>query len=229
MKLPSKNKKTHSSLIRFPLSYNYKHSLYNGIFFGHLKLPMLKPLYKKGDRTSVANWVNQSVNHFTHPLCQVFDTGHISKGIVHKFMYGITCLFCPTQWLALCFISGGGGPHIMLEYQTRGVAMSTSNDVVLYHCTNLLFPQKHVHLHVQFIQDGGQEGAYFKGEITHSLPKLSFFSLIGSTIRKIQCFSEMKLLWKCLLDVPHFSQCTVEAAWQNCFTFCNVSCEMSLI
>jgi len=109
MKLPSKNKKTHSSLIRFPLSYNYKHSLYNGIFFGHLKLPMLKPLYKKGDRTSVANWVNQSVNHFTHPLCQVFDTGHISKGIVHKFMYGITCLFCPTQWLALCFISGGGG------------------------------------------------------------------------------------------------------------------------
>jgi len=64
---------------------NYNHSLYTGIFFGHLKISMLKPLYKKGDRISVANSVNQSVNHFSHPLCQVLGIGHISKGIGLKF------------------------------------------------------------------------------------------------------------------------------------------------
>ena len=94
---------------------------------------MIKPLYKKGDRTSVANSVNQSVNHFNNPLCQVFGIGHMSKIIGLKFTYGMTCLFCATQWLALSLfvISGEGGTSIMSEYLTRGVAMSTSIDVVL--------------------------------------------------------------------------------------------------
>ena len=84
---------------------------------------MLKPLYKKGDRTTVANSVNQSVNQFTHPLCQAFGIGHISKVIGLKFTYGTTCLFCATQWLALSLSvileggAGGGETILMSEYQ----------------------------------------------------------------------------------------------------------------
>ena len=55
--------KTRSCLISFPLSYHCNHSLHAGIFFYHLKISMIKSLYKKGGRTSVANSVNQSVNH----------------------------------------------------------------------------------------------------------------------------------------------------------------------
>ena len=112
--------KSHSSLITFPLIYHCNHSLYTGIFFDHLKISMIKTLYKKGDRTSVANSVIQSVNHFTHPLCQVFGThplcqifgiGYIRKIIGLKFTYGVTCLFFTTQWLALSvsvILVGGG-------------------------------------------------------------------------------------------------------------------------
>lgn len=105
--------KTHSSLISFPLSYHYNHSLYTGILFEHLKISMIKPLYKKGDRTSVANSVNQSVDHFSHPLCQVFGIGHTSKIIGLKFTYSMIYFFCLTQWLALSVsvISGGGDTY----------------------------------------------------------------------------------------------------------------------
>ena len=102
--------KMRTSLISSPLSYHCNHSLYTGIFFGHLKISMIKHLYKKGDRTSVANSVNQWVNHYTHPLYQVFGIGHISKVIGLKFTYDITCLFCATRWLALSLFAllGGG-------------------------------------------------------------------------------------------------------------------------
>jgi hypothetical protein len=85
--------KTRSSVISFPISYHSNHSLYTAIFFDHLKISMIKLLYKKGDRTSVANSVNQSVNHFSHSLCQFFGIGYISKVIGLKFIYGTTCLF----------------------------------------------------------------------------------------------------------------------------------------
>ena len=91
---------TRSPLISFPVSYHCNHSLYTGIFFDHLKISVIKPLYKKGDRTSVANLVNQSGNYFIHPLSPVFDIGHISKVIGLKLMYGKTCLFCHNQFLA---------------------------------------------------------------------------------------------------------------------------------
>ena len=68
----------------------------------------------------MANSVNQSVNHFPHPLCQVFGIEHISKVIGLKFTYGITRLFCPTQWLALSLsvMLGVGEAHIIMsQYQ----------------------------------------------------------------------------------------------------------------
>ena len=99
------------SLISFPLSYHSNHSLYTGIFFYRLKMLIIKPLYKKGDRTSVANSVHQSVNHFSHPMCQFFGIGHISKVVGIKFTYGIICLFCLTQWLVQSLSHIRGGIH----------------------------------------------------------------------------------------------------------------------
>jgi len=43
---------------------------------------MIKPLYIKGHTTSVENSVNQSVNNFSHSLCQFFGKGYISDVIV---------------------------------------------------------------------------------------------------------------------------------------------------
>jgi len=45
-----------TSLIHQSLSYIYDHSLCTGIFPDHLKIAVLKPLYKKGDKTSMTNY-----------------------------------------------------------------------------------------------------------------------------------------------------------------------------
>jgi hypothetical protein len=45
-----------ASLISHPLSYIYNHSLYTGIFPDRLKIAVVKPLYKKGDKTSMTNY-----------------------------------------------------------------------------------------------------------------------------------------------------------------------------
>ena len=39
-----------SSFISHPLSYICNHSLYTGIFPGHLKTEVVKQLYKEGDK-----------------------------------------------------------------------------------------------------------------------------------------------------------------------------------
>jgi hypothetical protein len=47
--------KTHASLISQPLSHIYNHSLYTGVFPDYLKVSIVKPLFKKGDKTSMTN------------------------------------------------------------------------------------------------------------------------------------------------------------------------------
>jgi hypothetical protein len=45
-----------ASLISHPLSYIYSHSLYTGIFPGHLTVTVGKQVHKKGDKTSMTNY-----------------------------------------------------------------------------------------------------------------------------------------------------------------------------
>jgi hypothetical protein len=49
-------KKACASLISHPLSYICNHSLHTGVFPDHLKIGVVKPLYKKGDKTSMTNY-----------------------------------------------------------------------------------------------------------------------------------------------------------------------------
>ena len=44
-----------ASLISYPLCYIYNHSLHTGIFPDHLKIAVVKSLYKKGDKTNMTN------------------------------------------------------------------------------------------------------------------------------------------------------------------------------
>jgi hypothetical protein len=48
--------KTGAFLISHLLSYIYNPSLYASIFPGHLKSAVVKPLCKKGDKTSITNY-----------------------------------------------------------------------------------------------------------------------------------------------------------------------------
>jgi hypothetical protein len=52
----SKILKAYASLINQPLSHFYNHSLCAGIFPDHLKIPIVKPLFKKGNKTSITNY-----------------------------------------------------------------------------------------------------------------------------------------------------------------------------
>ena len=45
-----------ASLISHPLNYIYNHSLYTGIFPDRLKIAVVKPLYKKGGKTSMTSY-----------------------------------------------------------------------------------------------------------------------------------------------------------------------------
>jgi hypothetical protein len=54
--IKSKILKACASLISHPLSYIYYHSLYTGIFPNCLKIAVVKPHYKNGDKTSMTNY-----------------------------------------------------------------------------------------------------------------------------------------------------------------------------
>jgi len=54
--ITSKILKACASLISHSLSYVYNHSLCTGIFPDHLKIAVVKPLCKKGDKTSIKNY-----------------------------------------------------------------------------------------------------------------------------------------------------------------------------
>ena len=54
--LTSKILKTCASLINHPLSFSYNSSLYMGIFGEPLKIAVVKPLYRKGDKTTMTNY-----------------------------------------------------------------------------------------------------------------------------------------------------------------------------
>ena len=45
-----------SSIISFPLSYIYNYSLNTGIFPDRLKIAVVKPLHKKGDKSNISNY-----------------------------------------------------------------------------------------------------------------------------------------------------------------------------
>jgi len=45
-----------ASLISHPLSYIYNHLLYTGIFPDHLKIAVVKPISKTGNKTSMTNY-----------------------------------------------------------------------------------------------------------------------------------------------------------------------------
>jgi hypothetical protein len=44
------------SLISHPLTHTCNHSLFTEIFPDHLKISVVRPLYKKGDKTSMSNY-----------------------------------------------------------------------------------------------------------------------------------------------------------------------------
>ena len=52
----SKIIKSCASLISIPLSYIYNYSLHTGIFPDHLKMVVVKTLYKKGDKCNISNY-----------------------------------------------------------------------------------------------------------------------------------------------------------------------------
>jgi hypothetical protein len=45
-----------ASLISYPLTHIYNHSLLTGIFPNCLKVSIVRPLYKKGDKTNMSNY-----------------------------------------------------------------------------------------------------------------------------------------------------------------------------
>jgi len=55
------------SVISYPLSLLFRKSLDEGIYPGILKLNTVKPIYKLGDKSNVANY------------CQISLLGHIAK------------------------------------------------------------------------------------------------------------------------------------------------------
>jgi hypothetical protein len=54
--ITSKILKACVSLISHPLSHICNHSLHTGIFLDHLKISIVKPLYKKGDKANMTNY-----------------------------------------------------------------------------------------------------------------------------------------------------------------------------
>jgi hypothetical protein len=52
----SKILKAYASLISQPLSHIYNQSLYTGIFADCLIISVVKPLFKKGNKTSMTNY-----------------------------------------------------------------------------------------------------------------------------------------------------------------------------
>jgi hypothetical protein len=55
--ITSKILKACASFISRPLSHIYNHSLYTGIFPDYLKIAIVKLLFKKGDKTSMTNYM----------------------------------------------------------------------------------------------------------------------------------------------------------------------------
>jgi hypothetical protein len=45
-----------ATLISRPLSHIYNHSIRTGVFLERLKISVVKPLFKKGDKTSMTNY-----------------------------------------------------------------------------------------------------------------------------------------------------------------------------
>ena len=56
-KITSKIIKSCASLISIPLSYIYNYSLHTGIFPDRLKMAVIKPLYKKGDKFDISKYL----------------------------------------------------------------------------------------------------------------------------------------------------------------------------
>jgi len=54
--MTSKIIKSCASLISFPLSYIYNYSLHTGIFLHHLKMAVVIPLYKMGDKFEISTY-----------------------------------------------------------------------------------------------------------------------------------------------------------------------------
>jgi len=54
--ITSKTIKSCASLISIPLSYIYNYSLHTVIFPDCLKMAVVKPLYKKGDKFEISNY-----------------------------------------------------------------------------------------------------------------------------------------------------------------------------
>jgi len=54
--ITSKTIKSCASLISIPLSYIYNYSLHTVIFPDHLKMAVVKPLYKMGDKFEISNY-----------------------------------------------------------------------------------------------------------------------------------------------------------------------------
>jgi hypothetical protein len=97
--ITSKILKACASLISHPLSYICNHSLYTGIFPDHLKIATVKPLFKKGDKTSMTNYrpihyylffskvfkkvMYNRLNHHLH-------TNNILVSEQHRFKKGIS-------------------------------------------------------------------------------------------------------------------------------------------
>ena len=54
--ITSKIIKSCATLISIPLSYIYNYSIHTGIFPDHLKMAVIKPLYKKRDKFGISNY-----------------------------------------------------------------------------------------------------------------------------------------------------------------------------
>ena len=62
-----------ASLISHPLSYIYNSSLYTGIFPDPLKIAVVKPIYKKGDKIRIKNYIIKCF------FCKVFEKAMHSR------------------------------------------------------------------------------------------------------------------------------------------------------
>jgi hypothetical protein len=54
--ITSKILKVCASLIKHSLNHIYNHSLFTGILPGNLKISVVRPLYKEGDRTNISHY-----------------------------------------------------------------------------------------------------------------------------------------------------------------------------
>jgi hypothetical protein len=81
----SKILKVCSALISRPLTHICNHSLYTGIFPDRLKISVIRPLYQKGDKSSMANYRSISLLTAFSKALEKYNSAHLIQHLLQVF------------------------------------------------------------------------------------------------------------------------------------------------